>query len=142
MWRDNFLRIFNESKLTPKQLADKSLVSENTIKRIIKNPNITIRLDTLEQLVKCLGLTLKDITNDTNSVIGNEKLEVLQREKDEIQANYNILLAEMNTVSADKSSLEKDVITLKGKIETLEMKLMYTEKLLAVYEKFDKFKSE
>lgn len=140
MWRDKCLQLFGDGN--PKKIAEKCGVSENTIKRIKKDPNVTIQLSTLEQIAKGFDLTLKDITNDTNAVIGTVKLEVLQQEKDSLQADYNILLADRNSLLADNSLLEKDIASLKSKIEVMEVKLVYTERLLAVYEKFDKLKSE
>lgn len=133
MWRDNFLRIFKEKNLTTKQLAEKSFVSENTIKRIVKNPDATIQLATLDRLAIGLGCKTEDITNDTNAVIGPVKLEVIQEELEKVKNDYNILLTEKNLLESDNKSLQ-------GRIELLEMKLMYTEKLLFVYEKFDKIK--
>jgi DNA-binding Xre family transcriptional regulator len=135
MWRDNFLRIFKESTFSIKQLAEKSFVSENTIKRIVKYPDATIQLATLDRLAIGLGCKTEDITNDTNAVIGTVKLEVLQKELDKLKTDYNLLLTAKNL-------LESDNYSMKGRIELLETKLMYTEKLLLVYEKFDKIKSE
>lgn len=142
MWRDKCLQIFIEHGNNSKKIAEKCGVSENTIKRIKKDPNVTIQLSTLEQIAKGFGLTLQDITNDTNAVIGTVKLEVLQQEKEALQADYNILLADRNSLLADNSLLEKDIASLKSKIEVMEVKLLYTERLLAVYEKFDKQKTE
>jgi DNA-binding Xre family transcriptional regulator len=133
MWRDKLLHEFDKSGYSTKQLAEKSGVSENTIKRIKKYPDVTIQLATLEQLAKALDLTLQDITNDTNTVVGTVKLEVLQDEFNKLKADYDILLAEKNLLESDNNSL-------KGRIELTEIKLMYTEKLLSVYEKFDKLK--
>lgn len=142
MWRDKFLHEMEKLGMSTKQFAEISGVSENTIKRIKKDTNVTIQLVTLEQIAKGLGLSLNELTNDTNTVVGTVKLEVLQQEKDDLQADYNLLLSERNTLSADKSLLDKEVASLKSKIEVLEIKLLYTERLLAVYEKFDKFNKE
>ena len=133
MWRDNFLRIFKESNLSVKQLAEKSYVSENTIKRIVKCPDATIQLATLDRLALGLGCKTEDITSDTNAVIGSVKMEILQEELEKLKNDYNLLLT-------DKNLLESETKTLLGRIELLEMKLMYTEKLLSVYEKYDKLK--
>lgn len=131
MWRDNLLRYMDG--IPTKQLVEKSGVSENTIKRIKKNPDATIQLATLDRLALGLGVKTEDITNDTNAVIGTVKLEVLQEELNKIKNDYNLLVTEKNL-------LESENKTLLGRIELAEMKLMYTEKLLSVYEKFDKLK--
>lgn len=133
MWRDNFLRIFKDSGLSVRQLAENSYVSENTIKRIIKYQDATIQLATLDRLAQGLGVKTEDITNDTNAVIGPVKMEVIQEELAKLKNDYNLLVTEKNL-------LESENKTLLGRIELLEMKLMYTEKLLSVYEKYEKLK--
>ena len=130
MWRDNFLHELEKSGYSTKQFSEISGVSENTIKRIKKDADATIQLATLEQLAKGLNLTLQDITNDTNAIIGSAKLETLQAELNKLKADYDILVT-------DKTLLKTENTTLTARVELLEMKLMYTEKLLSVYEKFD-----
>jgi DNA-binding Xre family transcriptional regulator len=131
MWRDNLLHYMEG--IPTKQLAEKSGVSENTIKRIKKNPDATIQLATLDRLALGLGIKTEDITNDTNAIIGTVKLEVVQEELNKLKDQYNLLVTEKNL-------LESENKTLLGRIDLLDMKLMYTEKLLSVYEKFDKLK--
>ena len=133
MWRDNVLHYMEQIGVSTKQLAERSGVSENTLKRIKKDPNATIQLATLDRIALGLGIKTEDITNDTNAVIGTVKLEVLQEELNKVKNDYNLLLTEKNL-------LESENKTLLGRIELAEMKLMYTEKLLSVYEKFDKLK--
>jgi DNA-binding Xre family transcriptional regulator len=133
MWRDKCLQVFIEHGNNSKQIAEKCGVSENTIKRIKKDPNVTIQLSTLEQIARGFNLTLQDLTNDTNTIVGSVKLEVVQQELNKLKDEYNLLLAEKNL-------LESENKTLLGRIELLETKLLYTEKLLSVYEKFDKLK--
>jgi transcriptional regulator with XRE-family HTH domain len=135
MWRDKFLHEMEKSGYTTKQFAEISGVSENTIKRIKKDANATIQLVTLEQIAKGFGLDLKDLTNDTNTVVGTVKLEVLQEELNKAIADNNLLITERNLLKTENS-------TLIAQKELLEVKLMYTEKLLSVYEKFDKFNKE
>ena len=131
MWRDNLLRYMDGIPI--KQLAEKSGISENTIKRIKKNPDATIQLATLDRLAFGLGIKTEDITNDTNAVIGTAKLEVVQEELNKLKDQYNLLITEKNLLDSENKALL-------GRIELLDMKLMYTEKLLSVYEKFDKLK--
>ena len=131
MWRENLLRYMDG--ISTKQLAEKSGVSENTIKRIKKNPDATIQLATLDRLALGLGIKTEDITNDTNAIIGTVKLEVVQEELNKLKDQYNLLVTEKNL-------LESENKTLLGRIDLLDMKLMYTEKLLSVYEKFNKLK--
>ena len=136
MWRTNFLRIFQESKLTPKQLAEKSLVSENTIKRIIKHPEATIQLETLNSLAKGLGYTIEDIINDSVAFVGGANYEALQEKVEKLAKTITNLESENTILLADKKLLENEIIKLNK--DLLSTKLEYTEKLLSVYEKFSR----
>lgn len=138
MWRDNFLRILKESNIAPKQLAERSAVSEKTILRIIKNPDATIYLDTLDRLAKGLGCELSDITQDTKAVIGPESLAVLQEKVENLQKQLEISEREKGLLFTDNNLLKTEVATLTSRLELTETKLMYCEKLLAVYERYNK----
>jgi transcriptional regulator with XRE-family HTH domain len=137
MWRDNFLRLFKESNLSTKQLADKCFVSENTIKRIIKYPDATTQLVTLERLATGLGYKLEDITNDTNTIVGSINLDTLQKKCEELQRQLEDTQKERDILLTDNALLKTETNTLASRIELLELKLAYTEKLLAVYEKYN-----
>lgn len=136
MWRDNFLQIFKDSNLTSKQLAERSAVSEKTIIRIVKHPDATIYLDTLEHLSKGLGCKLSDITQDTKTVLGNESLATLQEKVENLQKQLEITESEKGLLLTDNNLLKTEVTTLSSRLELTETKLMYCEKLLAVYERY------
>lgn len=130
MWRENLLEKIKESKLTPKELADKCDISEKTILRIIKHPDATIYLDTLERLAIGLGCSLEDITNNTNAIISTESLATLTGVNEQLRKETSLLIAENNI-------LKNQVSSLTARLELTETKLAYTEKLLAVYEKYN-----
>lgn len=136
MWRDNFLQIFKDSNLTSKQLAERSAVSEKTIIRIVKHPDATIYLDTLEHLANGLGCQLSDITQDTKTVLGNETLATLQGKVEDLQKQLETMGSEKNLLIADNTLLKAEVTTLSSRLELAETKVMYSEKLLAVYERY------
>lgn len=137
MWRDNFLRLFKESGLPTRELAEKSGVSENTIKRIVKYPDATIQLATLDRLAIGLGCNSDDFIKDTNVFIGSANLDTLQKRTEELQKQLEDTQKEKEILITDNTLLKTEVSTLSSRIEVLELKLTYTEKLLAVYEKYN-----
>jgi transcriptional regulator with XRE-family HTH domain len=118
-----------------KQIAEGTHQPERNIIRIFKGETENPTITTIIPIVNYLGGNLSEIFADTCAIVGSTNLSTLQQEKDSLQANYDLLLAEKNLLKTETDALN-------GRIELLEMKLMYTEKLLLVYEKFDKIKTE
>ncbi len=135
MWRDNFLSIMKEKGVSPKQLSEKSGISEKTIFRIVKNPNVTMYLDTVERLALGLGCNLSDITQDTKTVLGTESLVALQEQ-------LNIALLRIDELTAQNETLEKDILGYKAKIDLLTLQLDHKKELLAVHEYYIKLGSK
>ena len=134
-WLKNLIDLKDKTNKTCKQIAEGTKQPERTIVRIFKGETENPTITTLIPIVNYLGGNLSELFADTCAIVGSSNLSTLQQKKDNLQAEYDLLLAEKNL-------LKTETDTLKGRVELLEMKLMYTEKLLLVYEKFDKFKSE
>lgn len=135
MWHENLLRIIKEKNLSPKQIAEDGNVSEKTVIRVIKHPDNSCYLDTLDKIAKGAHCTLEDIVLDTRAVVGNESLAELQKQLDFVSAEKELALAE-NAILKDK------VTALTAENELLKMKLMHKEELLAVHNYYTKLKTE
>ncbi len=131
MWRDNLLRIIKEKNVTLKHLSEISGISEKTILRIIKDPNKTTYLDTVDRLAIGLGCSLSDIVQDTKVVLGNESLDNLQKQ-------LEIVTAERDLLKAENAILKDNVTALTAEINMLKMQLMHKEELLALHNYYNK----
>lgn len=134
-WLNNLNDLKKNSGKTTAEIAKGCCMSERTISRIFRGETDNPTITTLIPIVNYLGGNLSELFADTCAIVGSTNLSTLQQEKNSLQADYDLLLAEKNLLKTETN-------TLKGRIELLEMKLMYTEKLLLVYEKFDKSKTE
>lgn len=132
-WLKNLNDLREKTNKSYKQIAEGTHQPERTIVRIFKGETENPTITTLIPIVNFLGGNLSEIFADTCAIVGGTNLEALQKAKDLLQADYDILLTEKNLLKTDNA-------TLVARNELLEMKLMYTEKLLTVYEKFDKLK--
>jgi transcriptional regulator with XRE-family HTH domain len=142
MWHENLLRIIKEKNLSPRQIAEDGNVSEKTVIRVIKHPNNSCYLDTLDKIAKGAHCTLEDIVLDTRAVIGTESLAVLQEKAENLQKQLEVSEREKGLLFTDNNLLKTEVTTLTSRLELTETKLMYCEKLLAVYERYNKPKTE
>ena len=108
---------------------------ERTVARIFHretdNPSIT----TLIPIINFLGGSFDEIFADTKAVIGEHNLISLQEK-------LEVVTAERNLIIAEKSILKDKLTSLTAENEMLKMKLMYTEKLLAAHDYYNKIKND
>ena len=130
-WLKNLIDLKEKSNKSIKQIAEATNEPERTIARIFRGETENPTITTLIPIVNFLGGSLDDIFSDTCAIVGSSNLSTLQQNYDTIKADYDILRTEENLLKTENA-------TLTARVELLEMKLMYTEKLLAVYEKYNK----
>ena len=125
MWLDNIKELKKKTNLSSKQIADKTGLPERSVKRIFSGETTNPYVDTIHRIAIALG----------SSVVGTERLAALQE-------NIEILKTDKDLLIADNNLLKSQVATLTARLELTETKLMYSEKLLAVYEHYNKLKTE
>ncbi len=130
-WLQNLIDLKNHTNKNYDQIAEGTRLPKRTIIRIFKGETENPTITTLIPIVNYLGGNLSEIFADTCAIVGGTNMSTLQQEKDSLQANYDLLLAEKNLLKTENT-------TLTARVELLDIKLMYTEKLLAVYEKYNK----
>lgn len=130
-WLNNLIALKEKAGKNYKQIADGTHQPERTIVRIFKGETENPTITTLIPIISYLGGNLSEIFADTCAIVGSSNLSALQEELNTLKADYDILIT-------DKNLLKTENATLTARVELLEMKLMYTEKLLSVYEKYNK----
>ena len=133
MWLDNLKELKKKSGMSSKQIAEGTLLPERTICRIFNGETTNPTITTLIPIIKFLGGSMSEIFADTKAIIGDETLAHLQEDKDVISAERDALITE-NKILAEK------VNVLSKELELTNLKLMYTEKLLATHDFYNKLK--
>ena len=133
MWLDNLKELKKKSGMSSKQIAEGTLLPERTICRIFNGETSNPTITTLIPIIKFLGGSMSEIFADTKAIIGDETLASLQEDKDVISAERDALITE-NKILAEK------VNVLSKELELTNLKLMYTEKLLATHDFYNKLK--
>ena len=129
MWRDNLLQIMQEFGVNKQELAQRSGIPYDTVKRICCGKTCNPYIDTLDRLAMALGITLQDILMDTKTVVGTKALAELQEKLDTVVSERDLLLAQ-------KAILETNVASLTTEVELLKTQLLHKEELLAVHNRY------
>lgn len=145
MWLDNLKEIKQEKKMSVKQIAELANLPEKTVNRVLSGKTANPYIDTLDRIATALGCSIGDILAGTKAVVGDVSLSTLQEninsvvlEKETVEAQRDLFLAENTALKAENSNLNDQIKTINAKIEILEMKLAHKEELLAVHNLYNK----
>lgn len=132
-WLDNLKELKKMSGMSSAQIAKGTLQPERTVSRIFngETPNPTIA--TLIPIINFLGGSFDEVFADTKAIVGDQTLASLQEDKD-------VITAERDNLIADNKLLTEKVVVLSKELELTNLKLMYTEKLLATHDFYNKLK--
>ena len=133
MWLENLIEMKKRTNLSSKQIADKTNLPERTIKRIFSGDTDNPYVDTLHRIVTALGGTLDDIFVDTKVVVATEKLVEVKEVVEVVEAEKDLMLAELEMLRAKTAAQEMEIMLLKKDLQ-------HKDELLAVYNYFTKIK--
>jgi DNA-binding Xre family transcriptional regulator len=126
MWTDKLREFTIESGIPIKEVAERAMISEKTINRMLEGKAKTIYADTLERWCNAIGVSMADIFADSKAVIGTENLATLQ-DKVEIKS------AEMDMLIAENKILQDKVVALTAEVDLLKMRLAHKEEIISIH---------
>lgn len=133
MWLDKLKELKKETKMSSKQIAEKTNLPERTVIRIFSGETDNPYVDTLHRIVTILGGSLDDILTDTKVVVGNENLATLQE-------NVDVTNAELDLIKAENAILKDKVTALTSENELLKMQIKYKDEIIAIHNYYTKLK--
>lgn len=133
MWLENLKELKKNKKMTTKQLADATKIPESTLKRIFSGETEDPYVSTIHRIVMVLGGSLDHILADTNAVLSTESIVEVKSNADVVEAERDLILAELEMLRAKASAQETEILLLKEKLQ-------HKDELLAVYNYFTKIK--
>ena len=134
MWLDNLKELKKKSGMSSKQIGEGTLMPERTVCRIFTGETDSPTITTLIPIIKFLGGSFDEIFADTKAIVGDKTLATLQADIDVVKAERDSLVVE-NKILTEKAAV------LSKENELLNIKLMYTEKILATHDYYNKLKS-
>ncbi len=133
MWLENLKELKKAKGMTTKQISDATKIPESTIKRIFAGDTDDPYVSTIHRIVTVLGGSLDHILADTNAVLSTESLVEVKENAEVVEAERDLVIAELEMLRAKTSAQEKE-------IALLNEKLQHKDELLAVYNYFTKIK--
>lgn len=131
MWLDNLKELKKQKGMSTKQIAEQTKLPERTVIRIFSGDTDNPYVDTLHRIVTVLGGSLDDILADTKVVVATESLVEVKENAEVVEAERDLVLAELEMLRAKTAAQDAEILLLKEKLQ-------HKEELLAVYKYFTK----
>lgn len=131
MWLDNLKELKKAKGMTTKQIADATKIPESTIKRIFSGDTTDPYVTTIHRIVITLGGSLDHILADTNAVLSTESLAEVKEIADVVEAERDLILAELEMLRAKTAAQETEILLLKERLQ-------HKEELLALHNYYNK----
>lgn len=131
MWLDNLKELKKNTNLSSKQIAEKTKLPERTVNRILAGETDHPRVDTLHLIVTALGGSLNDIFADTNVVVATETLVEVKEAVEVVEAERDLVLAELEMLRAKTTAQEAEIMLLKERLQ-------HKEEIIALHNYYNK----
>ena len=133
MWLENLKELKKAKGMTTKQIADATKIPESTLKRIFAGETEDPYVSTIHRIVMVLGGSLDQILADTNAVLSSESLVEVKESAEIVEAERDLVLAELEMLRAKTSAQETEIMLLKEQLK-------HKEEILALINYFAKVK--
>ena len=133
MWLENLKDLKKAKGMTAKQIADATKIPESTIKRIFAGDTDNPYVDTVRRIAIALDSSLDEIFAESKVVVATETLAEVKENTEVVEAERDLVLAELEMLQAKTSAQETEILLLKEKLQ-------HKDELLAVYNYFTKIK--
>ncbi len=131
MWLDNLKEIKKAKGMSVKQIAEQTNLPERTVSRIFSGDTPNPYIDTIHRIAIVLDCSLDDILTDTKVVVATESLVEVKENAEVVEAERDLVLAELEMLRAKTAAQDAEILLLKEKLQ-------HKEELLAVYKYFTK----
>lgn len=123
MWRDRILAAKKEKGISTKYMAEYSHLTEKTVTRILTDKTSAPYIDNVITLGASVGLTPRELFDETGVIVGEQTLAVLQAEVERLKD-------ELVTLSNNSDELKSKVSELTVENGLLRLKLDHKEELI------------
>ena len=134
MWLDNLKELKKSKGMTITQIAEATKIPESTIKRIFSGDTTDPYVTTIHRIVIALGGSLDNILADTNAVLAPESLVEVKENADVVEAERDLVLAELEMLKAKTAAQETEILLLKERLQ-------HKEEIIALHNYYNKLKS-
>ena len=138
MWRERIIEAKKAKKISTKMMSERTggHLPERTITRILNGETEFPRIDTILELGQAVGLTAQEVFAETNSVVSDYDLALLQAKYEAQIAELKHDLEEVESLRFENSGLYTKVIELKAEIKLLTEKLEMRDEIINLHKKY------
>lgn len=140
-WLINLIELKNRSGKTTKEIAEEENLAEKSVSNVflgtVKNPGV----DLVRKIIHSLGGHWNEIFDESGAVIGGEDLVSLQAEIDRLTGENALLASRLDIANIDLTVQKEKVCALEYENKILTIRLEYEQKLVAVYDFYNKLAS-
>lgn len=133
MWLDILKEAKKRTRMSSKQIAERTNLPERTISRIFSGETAAPRVDTLRRIAAVLDTSLDEIFAEARAVVGGEDMKALQELVDQITAERNMLAATRDLLTTENTVLREKIGLLTAENDLLRLKLQHTEEIIAIH---------
>ena len=133
MWLENLKELKKVKGMTTKQIADATKIPESTIKRIFAGETDNPYVDTVRRIAIALDSSLDEIFAETKVVVATETLAEVKENTEVVEAERDLVLAELEMLRAKTSAQETEILLLKEQLK-------HKDEILALINYFAKIK--
>ena len=134
MWLENLRELKRAKGMSSKQIADKTMLPERTVKRIFSGDTDDPRADTIRRIVAALGGSLDDIFAESGAVIVSEDMATLKADVERLSAELKLLQTKVGVLQDLNTSLTAENSMLRSELK-------HKEEMLALHNYYNKLKS-
>ena len=133
MWLENLKELKKAKGMTSKQIADATKIPESTIKRIFAGDTDNPYVDTVRRIAIALDSSLDEIFAESKVVVATETLAKVKETTEVVEAERDLVIAELEMLRAKTSAQETEILLLKEQIK-------HKDEILALINYFAKIK--
>ena len=133
MWLENLKELKKTKRMTSKQIADATKIPESTIKRIFAGETDNPYVDTVRRIAIALDSSLDEIFAESKVVVATETLAKVKETTEVVEAERDLVIAELEMLRAKTSAQETEILLLKEQIK-------HKDEILALINYFAKIK--
>ena len=119
--------------MTSKQIANATQIPESTIKRIFAGETDNPYVDTIRRIAIALDSSLDEIFAETKFVVACETLAEVKETAEVVEAERDLVLAELEMLRAKTTAQETEILLLKEQLK-------HKDEILALINYFAKIK--
>jgi transcriptional regulator with XRE-family HTH domain len=138
MWRERIIEAKKSQNISPKTMSERTggHLPERTIIRILNGETEFPRIDTILELGQSVGLTAQEVFAETNSVVSDYDVAVLQVQLEAQAADKKLIDTEIATLQDTIATLNDTIASLTAENDILKLKLDHKDEIIRLHNRY------